>query len=254
MSKTVGNYIIQSKIGSGSYAQVYKGINKINNEIYAIKVISKDKLGNDERLYHNLESEIRIMRDYIHINVVRLFENLTSGRNIYLILEYCPGGDLNKFIRKLNHLNDNVSRHFFIQLVNGLMFLHSKNVIHRDIKPQNILLMEANVNTIIKIADFGFAKHITEATMAQTPCGTPLYMAPEIFQMKEYDEKADVWSLGCVFYEMLVGFTPFKGSNPKELYNNIQTKSLNIPKELNLSKSTQILLKKVFIYLFIYLY
>jgi serine/threonine-protein kinase ULK2 len=245
MSKTVGNYVIQSKVGSGSYAQVYKAVHKSSGEIFAIKMIAKEKLGNDERLYTNLESEIRIMRDYIHPNVVRLYENLTSGRNIYLILEYCPGGDLTKFIRKTHHLSDMVARVFFVQLVDGLSFLHSRNVIHRDIKPQNILLTESSAAATIKIADFGFAKHLTEAAMAQTPCGTPLYMAPEIFQMKDYNEKADLWSLGCVYYEMLVGTTPFRGSSPKELYTNIQTKALVVPPELGVSRQTETLLRKV---------
>ena len=176
MSKTVGNYVIETKIGAGNYATVYKAVHKINHDIFAIKMIAKEKLGNDERLYANLESEIMIMRDYIHPNVVRLYENLTSGRNIYLILEYCPGGDLYRFIRKHKHLSDTIAKHFFVQLVDGLTFLHSKNVIHRDIKPQNLLLNEFSENAIIKIADFGFAKSLTEVAMAHTQCGTPLYM------------------------------------------------------------------------------
>lgn len=176
MSKTVGNYSIESKVGAGNYATVFKAVHKISHEVFAIKMIAKEKLGNDQRLYANLESEIMIMRNYIHPNVVRLFENLTSGRNIYLVLEYCPGGDLFRFIRKHKHLSDIVAKHFFVQLVDGLAFLHSKNVVHRDIKPQNLLLSEFSDKAIIKIADFGFAKSLTEAAMASTQCGTPLYM------------------------------------------------------------------------------
>ena len=127
-------------------------------------------------MYANLESEITIMRDYIHPNVVRLFENLTSGRHIYLILEYCPGGDMTKYIRKHHHLTEPVAKGFFLQLLDGLSFLHSKRVIHRDLKPQNLLLTESSPSALVKIADFGFAKHLTEASMAQTACGTPLYM------------------------------------------------------------------------------
>ena len=181
MSKTVGNYIIDGKIGSGSYAQVFKGIHKVTGELYAVKVIAKEKLGNDERLYTNLESEILIMRDYIHVNVVRLFENMTSGRNIYLILEFCPGGDLTKYIKKSHHLSEGVSRNFMLQLIDGLTFLHTNRVIHRDIKPQNLLLTEQSPNAIVKIADFGFAKHLSVAAMAQTACGTPLYMVYIIY-------------------------------------------------------------------------
>lgn len=176
MSKTVGNYEILGKIGSGSYASVFKGVHKVTHAEFAVKVIAKEKLGNDERLYANLESEIIIMRDYQHLNVVRLYENLTSGRNIYLVLEYCPGGDLAKYIKSLNHLSEPVAVRFVLQVINGLQFLHSKSVIHRDIKPQNLLLTRQSPDAIIKIADFGFAKHLNAAAMAQTACGTPLYM------------------------------------------------------------------------------
>lgn len=178
MSKTVGNYQLTLKLGSGSYATVYKAHRSSNNEVFAIKRIEKKKLGNDAKMYGHLENEIKIMRDYVHTNVVRFYEILTSEKNFYLVLEFCPGGDLAKFIRSSpdRHLSDAVSRGFFVQLVSGLSFLHSCNVIHRDIKPQNLLLSESSFNAKIKIADFGFAKHLPEACMAETSCGSPRYM------------------------------------------------------------------------------
>lgn len=176
MSKLVGNYQLVSKLGIGSYASVYKGIDVKTGQEYAVKAISKEKLGADEKLHDNLESEINIMREYSHKNVVRLFENFVSNRHIYLVLEYCKGGDLAKFIKKNGRLSDRISKRFLKQLAAGLAFLHSQNLIHRDIKPQNLLLSESSEHAAIKIADFGFAKHLSESSMAKTACGTPLYM------------------------------------------------------------------------------
>lgn len=241
MSKTVGNYTLVEKLGQGSYATVYKAHHKSNGGGYAVKVISREKIGS-AKLQMNLEQEISIMKEINHENVVRLFGTFTSKNNIYLVLEFCGGGDLQLFIRKHKRLEESVAKSFLIQLARGLHFLHSKNIIHRDIKPQNLLLSEFSPNATIKFADFGFAKHLHEASMAQTPCGTPLYMAPEIFEMKEYDAKADVWSIGCVLFEMCTGEPPFKGSNHRELFMNIRSKSLRLPSNVTLSpEMTEIL-------------
>jgi len=244
MSKTVGNYTLVEKLGQGSYATVYKAHHKSNGGDYAVKVISREKIGS-AKLQMNLEQEISIMKEINHENVVRLFGTFTSKNNIYLVLEFCGGGDLQLFIRKNKRLEESVARRFLIQLARGLHFLHSKNIIHRDIKPQNLLLSEFSPNATIKFADFGFAKHLHEASMAQTPCGTPLYMAPEIFEMKEYDAKADVWSIGCVLFEMCTGEPPFKGSNHRELFMNIRSKSLRLPSNVTLSPEVTEILQRL---------
>lgn len=245
MSETrkVGKYELISRLGEGSYAKVYRGRDGNTGEEYALKVISKDKLG-DPRLQDNLDSEISIMRDYLHENIVRLYDHFNSSRYIYLVLELCKG-DLSKYIKSCIVLEERVVHKFLQQLAHGLLFLHKKNLIHRDLKPANVLLTEFSENATLKLADFGFAKHLAEASMAQTPCGTPLYMAPEIFEMHEYDAKADLWSVGCIMYEMLVGQPPFRGSNPRELFNNIKTKSLVIPPQISISSQTLQLLKRL---------
>ena len=244
MSKTVGNYTLVEKLGQGSYATVYKAHHKVNGGDYAVKVISRQRIGS-EKLQRNLEQEISIMKEITNENVVRLYGTFTSKNNIYLVLEYCGGGDLQLFIRKHKRLEEIVALKFLIQMARGLKFLHSKNVIHRDIKPQNLLLSEFSPNAIIKFADFGFAKHLHEAALAQTPCGTPLYMAPEIFEMKEYDAKADVWSIGCVLFEMCVGEPPFKGTNHRELYKCIQSNTGQLSKNFALSSDVTAILMRL---------
>jgi serine/threonine protein kinase len=149
-------------------------------------------------------------------------------------------------VSSVGRLDESLAVKFLSQLTSGLLFLSEKNIIHRDLKPANILLNEDSENAILKIADFGFARQLSEAAaMVSTQCGTPLYMAPEIFDQNDYDSKADVWSTGCVFYEMLVGKPPFEGANPKDLLKNIKTKALSMPKEIVVSKAVVLLLRQV---------
>jgi serine/threonine-protein kinase ULK/ATG1 len=175
MSKSVGDYILREKIGKGSYADVYKGVHKITGINYAIKTIFKENLS-DPKLLMGLESEIKIMREFSHQNIVKLHEYFSSEKNFYLVLELCEGGDLSKYIKKSKRLSERVAHSFLLQLVNGLTFLQDKNFIHRDLKPANVLLTEFSENATLKLADFGFAKHLAGASLAQTRCGTPLYM------------------------------------------------------------------------------
>jgi serine/threonine-protein kinase ULK/ATG1 len=175
MSKVVGDYQLKEKIGRGSYADVYKGVNRLTGCKYAVKAIAKDKLI-DPKLLLGLESEIRIMREFRHENIVQMNEYFSTERNFYLVLELCLGGDLNRYIRKNGRLEERVAINFLQQLASGLSFLQEKNFIHRDLKPANVLLNEFSENAILKLADFGFARHLEESSMAQTRCGTPLYM------------------------------------------------------------------------------
>lgn len=241
--KTVGDYILKEKIGKGSYADVFRGTHRTTGIKYAIKSISKEILS-EPKLVAGLESEIKIMREFAHQNIVCLHEYFSSEKNFYLVLELCEGGDLSKFIRKKKRLDERLAHNFLSQITSGLAFLHGKNFIHRDLKPANVLMTESSEGAILKLADFGFAKQLNVAALAQTRCGTPLYMAPEILESRDYDGKADVWSVGCIFYEMLVGTSPFKGTSEPDLLMNIKTKELNVPKDVILSKvSIEILIK-----------
>ncbi|EEB09058.1 ULK/ULK protein kinase Atg1 [Schizosaccharomyces japonicus yFS275] len=255
-TRTVGPYTIGSEIGRGSFATVYKGRHSVTKEAVSIKSVLRKKL--TKKLLENLESEISILKEIKHVHVVELYDCQKSGRFIHLIMEYCSLGDLSYFIRKREKLgsipslswlvneyppvykaglNETLVRHFTQQLVSALQFLRSKSLIHRDVKPQNLLLqppptseyLEAHPDfvgspnlPILKLADFGFARYLQTASMAETLCGSPLYMAPEILRYEKYDAKADLWSLGTVLYEMAVGKPPFKAPNHVELLRRIQ--------------------------------
>eukprot|EP01038_Epipyxis_sp_PR26KG_P010953 gene10953-14708_t len=244
MSKSVGDYVLSSRIGKGSFAYVYRGTHHTYGGEFAIKAISKENLY-DRKLISGLESEIKIMQEFKHENIVHLFEFFSSEKNFYLVLELCKGGDLNQFIKKQTFLTERVAYSFLCQLTNGLSFLADHNFIHRDLKPANVLLSESSENAILKLADFGFARTLTAASLAQTRCGTPLYMAPEVLESRDYDAKADIWSVGCIFFEMLTGNCPFKGNNEGDLLMNIKTKELSIPNHIIVNKLSVDILAKL---------
>uniref|UniRef100_M4C0F3 Protein kinase domain-containing protein n=1 Tax=Hyaloperonospora arabidopsidis (strain Emoy2) TaxID=559515 RepID=M4C0F3_HYAAE len=196
--------------------------------------------------------EIAIMRQIDHPNVVKLYEIKKTDKHMYLVLEYCAGGDLQQFMRRQQPkeqqkdsrscLPEAVARHFLRELATGMQCLWLHNLIHRDLKPQNLLLVEDSPTSALKIADFGFARHLATASMAETLCGSPLYMAPEILKFQKYDAKADLWSVGTILFEMVAGRPPFGGANHVQLLANIERQPLHFPSTLQLSRSCRHLL------------
>jgi len=244
MSRTVGDYNITRKLGSGSFASVFKAHHcRYPDKIVAIKAISTAKL--NKKLQDNLTTEIGILQKIEHENVVRLYGIQKSERHIYLIMEYCDGGDLHRFIRKHGRLSVDTARHFMHQLGEGMRYLWSKSLIHRDLKPQNLLLSTYSENARLKIADFGFARHLAVAAMAETLCGSPLYMAPEILKFQKYDAKADLWSAGAILFEMMTGKPPFHGSNPQELLRNIEKTELMFSQDILMNPDCKSLIQQL---------
>ncbi|GAA5796108.1 hypothetical protein HPULCUR_001477 [Helicostylum pulchrum] len=238
----VGDYIVKEKIGQGSFATVYKAQHKLTNQTVAVKSVRRSKL--TKKLLENLESEISILTAIRHDHIVGLIE----------LMEFCSLGDLSHYIKDVRAnkavkgpaggLPERVVRHFLKQLANALEFLRSKNLVHRDIKPQNLLLVKPGHNNndvmngdlpILKVADFGFARFLPNASLADTLCGSPLYMGPEILSYKKYDAKADLWSVGAVLYEMVTGRPPFRAQNHIELLKKIQENNdkIHFPDERN---------------------
>lgn len=271
--KIIGGYALKEKLGSGSFATVYKGISTdetSHSKEVAIKVISKTSSKITPKLLENLEMEITMLSSFRHDNIVCMYTVEKTSSKIYLILEYCGGGDLQRLIRsrEKGRLSEGLTRRLVRDLSNGLKYLWGKSVIHRDIKPQNLLLtgclpcdemddkckdkdeevarIRTNYPThdfYLKIADFGFARHLSNTSLAETLCGSPLYMAPEILQHHRYDAKADLWSVGAVVFEMLAGHPPFTGQNHMDLLRNIQRKAVKLPKGVSVSSQAVALLK-----------
>lgn len=252
----LSDYRIGREIGAGSFAKVYLGhTTKQPVRNVAIKSVLRSKL--TKKLLENLESEISILKGIRHPHIVTLIDITNTGSHIHLIMEYCPLGDLSFFIKKrdklgqdgqipllreiaINYpnttgagLHETLVRHFLRQLASALEFLRSKNLMHRDVKPQNLLLQPPSLAIessgigishlpTLMLADFGFARYLQTSSMAETLCGSPLYMAPEILRYEKYDATADLWSVGTVLFEMLVGKPPFRASNHVELLRRIE--------------------------------
>ena len=219
--KLVGEWRLERRLGSGSFASVFlaQHVRYGADKQVAVKAIARGKL--NHKLERNLHKEVLIMQGLAHPNIVRLFETHESSKHIYLVMELCQGGDLHVLLRKGGPLGEPTARELMRQLASGMHYLWSRGLIHRDLKPQNLLLSQRGPGAVLKIADFGFATHLGEAAMAETMCGSPLYMAPEVLDGKRYDSKADLWSAGAILYEMLQAKPPFYGASPRELLRNI---------------------------------
>uniref|UniRef100_A0A6M2DRW0 non-specific serine/threonine protein kinase n=1 Tax=Xenopsylla cheopis TaxID=163159 RepID=A0A6M2DRW0_XENCH len=192
--------------------------------VVAIKSITKKSLAKSQNL---LGKEIKILKELTelhHENVVALLDCKESAHNVYLVMEYCNGGDLADYLSAKGTLSEDTIRLFLCQLAGAMRALHAKGIVHRDLKPQNILLAHTGSrgrtrpeNITLKIADFGFARFLQDGVMAATLCGSPMYMAPEVIMSLQYDAKADLWSLGTIVFQCLTGKAPFQAHTPQEL-------------------------------------
>lgn len=254
----IDDYRLEYKLGSGSFAEVYYTSKKNSKEIFATKRIEKTK-ALSEKMKNYFLNEIDILKNTKHPNIIKLNEMKSSQNNFYLIMEYCNGGNLAEIFEKHIEKNSKPFPETYVQQILkqiscGLFYLHKSNIIHRDLKLENILLHYENIedlknqnilNAQIKIIDFGFAKYLHDSAALSSICGSPINMDPVILKALAnkqavtdlaYNEKADIWSLGVMVYTMLIGRTPFVASNVKDLYQKINEGNYNIPKQLKLSK------------------
>ncbi|KAJ8280965.1 hypothetical protein GJAV_G00061570 [Gymnothorax javanicus] len=238
--ETVGDFEYSRKdlVGHGAFAVVFKGRHRKKTDWeVAIKSINKKNLSKSQIL---LGKEIKILKELQHENIVALYDVQETPSSVFLVMEYCNGGDLADYLQAKGTLREDTLRIFLQQIAAAMRILSSKGIIHRDLKPQNILLCHSgrkkgSLNGIrIKIADFGFARYLQSNMMAATLCGSPMYMAPEVIMSQNYDAKADLWSIGTVVYQCLVGKPPFQANSPQDLrmfYEKNKTLEPSIPSE-----------------------
>ncbi|XP_059036350.1 serine/threonine-protein kinase ULK3 isoform X6 [Mustela lutreola] len=214
-------FILTERLGSGTYATVYKAYaKKDTREVVAIKCVAKKSL--NKASVENLLTEIEILKSIRHPHIVQLKDFQWDSDNIYLIMEFCAGGDLSRFIHTRRILPEKVARVFMQQLASALQFLHERNISHLDLKPQNILLSSLE-KPHLKLADFGFAQHMSPWDEKHVLRGSPLYMAPEMVCQRQYDARVDLWSVGVILYEALFGQPPFASRSFSELEEKIRS-------------------------------
>ncbi|XP_050445773.1 serine/threonine-protein kinase ULK3 [Cataglyphis hispanica] len=231
---TVSDYSMLEKIGTGSYATVYKAFKKGGSrEVVAIKCVDKSSLS--KSAIDNLVTEIKLLNVLKHEHIVEMKDFFWDEGHIYIVMEYCDGGDLSRFIKKKHKLPENVCRRFLQQLALALRYLRDHNVCHMDLKPQNLLLTR-KPQLVLKVGDFGFAQYLSNSEHKFAIRGSPLYMAPEMLLKHKYDARVDLWSVGVIMYECLFGKAPYSSSSFQELAEKIKdSQPIEIPKAAHVS-------------------
>ncbi|XP_029628627.1 MAP/microtubule affinity-regulating kinase 4 isoform X1 [Salmo trutta] len=221
----IGNYRLLKTIGKGNFAKVKLARHILTGKEVAIKIIDKNQL--NPTSLQKLFREVRIMKGLNHPNIVQLFEVIETENTLYLIMEYASGGEVFDYLVSHGRMKEKEARAKFRQIVSAVHYCHLKNIVHRDLKAENLLL-DADSN--IKIADFGFSNEFTMGNKLDTFCGSPPYAAPELFQGKKYDgPEVDIWSLGVILYTLVSGSLPFDGQNLKELRERVLRGKYRVP-------------------------
>lgn len=230
-SSALPGYTFLKIAGYGAFATVYKAENKKTHQICAIKVIPKPKknnLSDQERLKH----ELRIQKAVHHPSVAKFFEAIEDQQNLYIITEYCSHGSLSNLILQNSRLPENMARKYFIQVVKCLKYLHEEvHVIHRDLKAENIMLDSCDN---IKIIDFGLSIEFNpKQPFFRHTCGSPKYVAPEMFSGDPYTSSIDIWALGVNLFYWVCGVYPFDDTNLKKLSQKILLNEPSYPSYLS---------------------
>lgn len=229
-------YEILNKLGEGSFGTVSRVRNKETNCFYAMKTIGK-KPGNKSKA-SSLDNEVKLLKEVNHPNLIQLYEVLESAQNLYLIVELCEGGELGKYVKNFGVLPEATIKQILSKLVNALYYLHRMDVVHRDLKLENILLKNTPISKTdefdIRITDFGLSskKSITNTdSLFNDYCGTPLYMAPEILENKNYSALCDVWALGIIMFYLICGRHPYVANDERRLLEVIRSQKLRFDSE-----------------------
>ncbi|KAK0428460.1 hypothetical protein QR680_010821 [Steinernema hermaphroditum] len=246
--KCINGFDVLEKLGSGSYATVYKGLGRnvstgIRRSV-AIKCVSRKlSKANLERVIN----EISVLKTMSHRHIVQFVDLGWDANHIYIIMEFCSGGDLASLIRQNKVLSEPVSRKFFQQLASAIQYMWERNVVHLDLKPQNLLITN-RADPSVKVADFGLCVTLLEDQCANLLCGSLLYMAPEVFNRKKYDAKADLWSAGTILFECLFGRAPFASATVDEIKVHLRSMDpIQVPNYPVLSDQCYDLLKRLLI-------
>jgi NIMA (never in mitosis gene a)-related kinase len=218
----VKGFLELKSLGSGTYGAVYKARRDVDGKRYAVKVVNLSPLSHRE--IEDSVNEIRIMASFTSPFIVRFYEALCDNKRLCIVTEYCRLGDLAHLIerkkKKQKHFKEDVIWCYLLQLLEGLRVLHSWGIVHRDLKAANILIADLGVSTVLRTSE-----------LARTQIGTPLYLAPEVWKKRPYDQKCDMWALGVLVYQMMTFTFPFIARSNSELAHRVCLGRYSLPEE-----------------------
>jgi len=234
-------------LGSGAFGTVRSAINKETREEVAVKVISKSsKLKQDD--IDAIHNEMSILKQLDHPNTIKLVDVYEETNEFYIVNELVDQRMLDHMISVTSY-NDKDAQTIIKQVLSGLEYIHKNEIVHRDIKLENLLMTIKNNEIIVKISDFGFAKRCHELNLDDEPCGTPLYVAPEVIKMEGYGPPIDIWSAGVLFYILFVGYAPFFHEEQIVLFRKIKKGAFKFHDEYwkNISQESKDLISKMIV-------
>lgn len=217
-------YEVGETVGVGGFAVVKKGRDKRTTEAVAIKVVDKSRYAAGD---NSLEREIQVLLKVDHPNCIKLHDVYITPRKVYIVTELVTGGELLDRVTEKGNYTERDASNIIRQILEGVSYLHSQGIVHRDLKLENMVMLNERDDSPVKIADFGLSKFFSPETVLSTMCGSPQYVAPEVLGvgdgLKEYSPAVDMWSVGVILFILLSGYSPFDDDNDAVLFEKIKS-------------------------------
>lgn len=218
------DYTILNQIGKGGYAEVYKAVHNQTQQTVAIKILEKD-ISNKMQLMQILD-EIELSKKLKHPFICQHFDSFEHDKKIYIVMEYAEGDTLLDHINNTSGLSEKDALIYFAEMLSALNYLHQNNIVHRDLKAENVLF---DSNGKLRLIDFGLSKEVSADTIMTTRCGSPAYVSPEMIKGEPYSMGTDIWSLGIILFAIVAYRLPFEDNNIKNLFNMILFQKIVYP-------------------------